>query len=84
MDNSSCYVYEATRVQFLPEAKTFLFSIMRRLALGPTQLPIQWQPEAISPRVKRPGSIADHPPSGEIKNGGAKSPLPHVFCGRVL
>jgi hypothetical protein len=41
-----------------------------RTALAPTQLPIQWVPEALSLRVKRPGREADHlPPSGaEVKN----------------
>jgi len=28
--------------------------------LGPTQLPIQWVPEAFSLGVKRPGHEADH------------------------
>jgi hypothetical protein len=32
----------------------FLFSIMSRPALGPTQPPIQWVPRAVSLRVKRP------------------------------
>jgi hypothetical protein len=41
-------------------------------ALGPTQPPIQLVPEAISPRVKRPGSEADHSLSSnaEDKNDG--------------
>jgi hypothetical protein len=30
------------------------------MALGPTQLPIQWVPEALSLGVKRPGREADH------------------------
>jgi hypothetical protein len=39
-------------------------------ALGPTQLPIQWVPAALSPEVKRPGREADHSPpsSAEVKN----------------
>jgi hypothetical protein len=49
-------------------------------ALGPSQPPIQWIPEAISPRVKRPGREAHHSPrpSAEVKNSGAIHPLPHV------
>jgi hypothetical protein len=39
------------------------------MALGPTQPPIQWVPEALSLRVKRPGRKADHSPpsSAEVK-----------------
>jgi len=33
----------------------FLFATMSRLALRPTQPPIEWVPWALSPRVKRPG-----------------------------
>jgi hypothetical protein len=49
--------------------KNFLFSTSFRPALGPTQPPIQRVPEALSPRVKRPGREADHsPPVGaEVK-----------------
>jgi hypothetical protein len=38
-------------------------------ALGPTQPPIQWVPEALSLGVKRPGCEADHslPSSAEVK-----------------
>jgi hypothetical protein len=40
-----------------------------RLALWPTQPPIQWVPGAISLGVKRPGREADHSPpsSAEVK-----------------
>jgi hypothetical protein len=38
-----------------------LFSVLRRrLALGPTQLPIQWVPVALSPGIKRQGREANH------------------------
>jgi hypothetical protein len=49
--------------------KNFLFSTSSRPDLGPTQLPIQWVPRALSPGVKRPGSEANHPlrTSAEIK-----------------
>jgi hypothetical protein len=47
----------------------FLFTTASRTALGPTQPPIQWIPEALSLEVKRPGCEADHspPPSAEVK-----------------
>jgi hypothetical protein len=58
----------------------FLFSTASRPALGPTQPPTQWVPEALSPGVKRLGLEADHSPSSnvEVKNGGAIPPLPHM------
>jgi hypothetical protein len=50
-----------------------------RTGLGPTQPPIQWVPEAVSPGVKRQGREAGSPPSsGEVKNGGAMPPLSQV------
>jgi hypothetical protein len=46
-----------------------LFSTSSRLALGPTQPPIQWVPGVLSPGVKRQGREADHSPptSAEVK-----------------
>jgi len=43
---------------------------MSRLALGPTQLPIQWVPGALSSEIKQPGCGADHAPpsSAKVKN----------------
>jgi hypothetical protein len=48
----------------------FLFTTAYRLALGPTQPPIQWVPAALSHGVKWPGREADHSPplSTEVKN----------------
>jgi hypothetical protein len=48
----------------------FLFTTISRMALGPTQPPIQWVPGALSLRVKRLGCEADHslPSSTEVKN----------------
>jgi hypothetical protein len=62
------------------EQEFFLFSIASRPALGPTQPPIQWVLEALSPEVKRPGHEADYlpPSSAEVKNGGAIPPPPHT------
>jgi hypothetical protein len=49
--------------------KFFLFSINSRPSLRSTLPPIQWTPEAVSPRVKRPGREADQssPSSTEIQ-----------------
>jgi hypothetical protein len=59
--------------------KILLFCAASRPALGPTQHPIYWVPDALSPRVKRPGREADHslPSSAEVKDGGAIPPLLH-------
>jgi hypothetical protein len=48
----------------------FLFTTTSRLALGPTQPPIQWVSGALSLEEKWPGCEADHspPPSAEVKN----------------
>jgi hypothetical protein len=47
----------------------FIFTTASRTALGPTQPPIRWVPEALSLGVKRPGREADHSPpsSAEAK-----------------
>jgi hypothetical protein len=51
-----------SRVRFPTGAGIFLFTTVSRLALGPTQPPIQWVPGALSLEVKRPGREADHSP----------------------
>jgi hypothetical protein len=45
------------------ELGIFLFTTMSRMALGPTQLPIQWVAGDLSLGVKRLGREADHSPS---------------------
>jgi hypothetical protein len=52
------------------ELGIFLFTIVSKPALGPTQLLIQWLPRALSLGVKRPGREAQHSPpsSGKVKN----------------
>jgi hypothetical protein len=54
------------------EQEIFLYSKESRLALEPTQPPIQWVPGALFWGEKRSGRKADHSPasSAEIKNGG--------------
>jgi hypothetical protein len=49
--------------------KLTLYLGLARIALGPTQRPIQWVPRAISLEVKRLGREADHSPpsSAEVK-----------------
>jgi hypothetical protein len=52
------------------------------MALGPTQLPIQWVPGALSLEVKRPVREADHSPpsSAEVKNAWGYTSTPqYVF-----
>jgi len=43
----------------IPMEATFSASV--QTGLWPTQLPISWVP-ALSPEVKRPGRVVDHPP----------------------
>jgi hypothetical protein len=47
----------------------FLFTTASRMALRPTQPPIQWVPGALSLGIKRPGREADQSPpySAEVK-----------------
>jgi hypothetical protein len=70
------------RVHLRAEARNFslLHSVTYRLALGQTQLPIQWVPQALSLGAQRQRCKAGHlpPPSAKV-NGGAIPPLPHVF-----
>jgi hypothetical protein len=49
--------------------RIFLFTTASRMALGPTQPPIQWVRGALSLGVKLPGREADHSPpsSDEVK-----------------
>jgi hypothetical protein len=60
--------------------KNFHISISSRPALGSTQLPIQWIPEALSPSVKRPGREADHSSttSAEAKKMCIYTSTPHT------
>jgi hypothetical protein len=46
----------------------FLYPLVSRPALGPTQPPVQWVPRVFSPGVKaRPGRDADHSPSSSAE-----------------
>jgi hypothetical protein len=61
--------------------KIFLFSVMSRLTLEPTQPPVQWAVRAFSLVVKQKSHEADHqcPSGAKVKNGGAIPPLPHMI-----
>jgi hypothetical protein len=55
--------------------------------LGPTQPPIQCEPGALSPEIKRLGREADHSPpsSAEVKNSWSYIPIPRLrLHGMVL
>jgi hypothetical protein len=69
------------RVSIPWRCKGFLFPMASSPPLGPTYLPIQWVPAAVSLGVKLLGREATHSPSSsEFENGGAVSPLPsYVF-----
>jgi hypothetical protein len=60
--------------------KNFHFSMSSRLALGPTQPPIQWVSGDLSPWIRRLGREADHSPptSAEVKEIWSMHPLPHT------
>jgi hypothetical protein len=59
----------AIGVRSLAGEKDFPLASVSRLALGPTQPPVQWVPGVFSPGVKR-GRDADHSPpsSAEVVN----------------
>jgi hypothetical protein len=60
-------------------AKNFLFSTASRPALRPTQSPIQWVPEAVSPGVKCLGCEADHLPSTSGKEWWSYTSTPQYI-----
>jgi hypothetical protein len=67
--------------------RIFLFTTAFRPALGPTQPPIQWLPEAVFLKVKWPGREADHSPlsSAEVKNAWSYTSTPPIrLYGVVL
>jgi hypothetical protein len=59
---------------------------MSRLALGPTQLHIQWVAGALFLGVKRPGREADHSPpsSAEVKNAWSYTSIPPIRLNGVV
>jgi hypothetical protein len=75
-----------SRVRFPAGARKFLFTTASRVALGPTQPPIQLVPGALSLGVKRLGREADHslPSSTAVKIPRALPTVPQyafmVWC----
>jgi hypothetical protein len=59
-------------------ALLYFYFTVSRLALGPTQPPIQWVPRVLSSGVKQPGHEADHPPPSWLSTG-TTLPLPSGF-----
>jgi hypothetical protein len=61
--------------------RNFLLSAVPTSALGPMQLPTEWVPEVLSPRVKGQVREVDHstPSSAEAKNDAAIPPHFHTF-----
>jgi hypothetical protein len=59
---------------------------MSRMALGPTQPPIQWVLGSLSLGVKWPGHEADHsPPStAEVKNAWSYTSIPPMHLHGVV
>jgi hypothetical protein len=57
-----------------------------RTALGPTQPPIQWVPEALDLGVKRPGREAVHSPtaSTKVKNAWSYTSTPSIRLHGVV
>jgi len=56
----------------------FLFTTASRMALGPTQYPIQRVPGAFSLGIKRPGREGNHSPpsSADVKNAWSYTSTP--------
>jgi len=64
-----------------------LFTTASRMALGPTQTPIQWVPGSLFLEVKRPGREADRssPSGAEVKNAWKYTSTPqYVFMAWFL
>jgi hypothetical protein len=65
----------------------FLLATQSRLALWPTQPPIQWVPRALTSLIKQPEHEADHsPPSSvNVKNAWSYTSTPPMCVhGMVL
>jgi hypothetical protein len=72
--------------EFRQRQQIFLYSIISRPALGPTQHPVQFGKEGTFSGVKRPGREADNSrlSSSEVKNVGVMYSLPTRLQGIVF
>jgi hypothetical protein len=59
------------------ELGIFLFTMVSRIALGPTHPPTQWIPGALSLEVKQLGHEADHSPPSSAKVHSPNMPSWH-------
>jgi hypothetical protein len=75
-----------SRVRIPAGSGNFLFTTASRMALGPTQPPIQWVPGSLSLGVRRPGREADHslPSSTEVKNEWIYNSSPQIRLHGVI
>jgi hypothetical protein len=65
-----------TGVRFPVGTNIFLFTVASRIALGPTQPPIELVPGVPTPGLKLPGCEDDHslPCSAQVKNAWSYTP----------
>jgi hypothetical protein len=75
--------YRETGVRSRAEAKEFSLASLARLALGPTQPPVQWVPRVLSPGVKcdQGMTLTTHPNllTSSIMSRSYISSLPGAF-----
>jgi hypothetical protein len=66
--------------------KNFHFSILSRLALGPTQPPIKWVLGVLSPGIKQQGRKANHslPTSVEVNTMWVYTSTPLLIVNRIF
>jgi hypothetical protein len=69
-----------------PAYSSLVLITMPRLALGPTQPPLQWVPGTLSMEVKWPRCKADHQPTSndEVKNAWSYTSTPLVRLHGVV
>jgi hypothetical protein len=80
------YGLDARRFESRTGLGNFVFTTSSRPALGPTQPPIQWVPEALSLRVKLMGREADNSPpsSAKVKKASSYTSTPPIRLHGVV